>query len=243
MLHPDAVRAARIALEQALAAALGSAVLARRYRALHAAETGAQNAEAQARRRLKRRLLELCGYADADTGHALAAAQFEQAKGMTDRLGALTCLLQFGAPQAQAALDAFRQRHAGNAIALDKWFAVQAQTPGETALARVETLTADAAFTLRNPNRVHALIGSFARGNRSGFHRSDGAGYRFLTARLLDLDALNPQTAARMATAFNGWQRLEPVRREQARRALAALAAQAPLSRDLADILGRALAS
>ena len=242
-LHPDAVRAARIVLEQTLAAALGSAVLARRYRALHAAETGAQDAAAQARRRLKRRLLELCGHADADTGHALAAAQFEQAKGMTDRLGALTCLLQFGAPQAQAALDAFRQRHAGNAIALDKWFAVQAQTPGESALARVEALTADAAFTLRNPNRVHALIGSYARGNRSGFHRADGAGYRFLTARLLELDALNPQTAARMATAFNGWQRLEAIRREQARRALAALAAQAPLSRDLADILGRALAS
>ena len=242
-LHPDAVRAARIVLEQTLAAALGSAVLARRYRALHAAETGAQDAAAQARRRLKRRLLELCGHADADTGHALAAAQFEQAKGMTDRLGALTCLLQFGAPQAQAALDAFRQRHAGNAIALDKWFAVQAQTPGESVLARVEALTADAAFTLRNPNRVHALIGSYARGNRSGFHRADGAGYRFLTARLLELDALNPQTAARMATAFNGWQRLEAIRREQARRALAALAAQAPLSRDLADILGRALAS
>ena len=242
-LHPDAVRAARIVLEQTLATALGSAVLARRYRALHAAETGAQDAAAQARRRLKRRLLELCGHADADTGHALAAAQFEQAKGMTDRLGALTCLLQFGAPQAQAALDAFRQRHAGNAIALDKWFAVQAQTPGESALARVEALTADAAFTLRNPNRVHALIGSYARGNRSGFHRADGAGYRFLTARLLELDALNPQTAARMATAFNGWQRLEAIRREQARRALAALAAQAPLSRDLADILGRALAS
>ncbi len=242
-LHPDAVRAARIVLEQTLATALGSAVLARRYRALHAAETGAQDAAAQTRRRLKRRLLELCGHADADTGHALAAAQFEQAKGMTDRLGALTCLLQFGAPQAQAALDAFRQRHAGNAIALDKWFAVQAQTPGESALARVEALTADAAFTLRNPNRVHALIGSYARGNRSGFHRADGAGYRFLTARLLELDALNPQTAARMATAFNGWQRLEAIRREQARRALAALAAQAPLSRDLADILGRALAS
>ncbi len=241
-LNPDAVRAARIVLEQALAAALGSAILARRHRALDAAETGAQDAAAQARRRLKRRLLELCGHADADTGHALAAAQFEQAKGMTDRLGALTCLLQFGAPQAQTALDAFRQRHAGNAIALDKWFAVQAQVPGDGALARVEALTADAAFTLRNPNRVHALIGSYARGNRSGFHRADGAGYRFLTARLLELDALNPQTAARMATAFNGWQRLEPARREQARRALVALAAQAPLSRDLADILGRALA-
>ena len=241
-LHPDAVRAARCILERALASALGGTTLAQRYRELHAAESGAQDAAAQARRRLKRRLLELCCHADAGTGCALAAGQFEAARGMTDRLGALTCLLQFGAPQAASALDAFRLRHADNAIALDKWFAVQAQMPGEGALARVEALTADPAFTLRNPNRVHALIGSYARGNRSGFHRADGAGYRFLTARLLELDALNPQTAARLATAFNGWRRLEPVRREQARRTLAALAEQAPLSRDLADILGRALA-
>jgi aminopeptidase N len=90
---------------------------------------------------------------------------------------------------------------------------------------------------LKNPNRVHALLGAFVRGNPSGFHRTDGAGYRLLADRLIQLDALNPQLAARIATAFNGWQRLEPTRREAAHAAIAALARQENLSRNLTEIV------
>ena len=108
------------------------------------------------------------------------------------------------------------------------------------ALARVRALESDPKFTLKNPNRVQALIGTWARGNPSGFHRVDGEGYRWLAARLAELDALNPQVAARLATAFNGWQRLEPVRREQARAAVSGLA-EKRLSRNLAEIVGNML--
>jgi aminopeptidase N len=86
---------------------------------------------------------------------------------------------------------------------------------------------------------VQSLFGSFARGNATGFHRRDGAGYRWLGERLLELDAMNPQVAARLATAFNGWKKLEPVRREAAHAVVADLAARQDLSRDLTDILQR----
>ena len=137
----------------------------------------------------------------------------------------------------------FRRRHADNPLALDKWFAVQAQVPGERALERVRALESDPAFTLKNPNRARALLGTFASGNPSGFHRADGAGYALLAERLVALDALNPQIAARVATAFNGWQRLEPVRREAARQVLAGLAARPELSRNLAEIVAGVLKS
>jgi aminopeptidase N len=99
----------------------------------------------------------------------------------------------------------------------------------------------DAAFTLKNPNRVQSLLGAFVRGNPSGFHQPDGAGYRFLVERLRALDAMNPQVAARLATAFNGWQRLEPGRRAAAHAAITDLAGQAGLSRNLAEIIGNVL--
>ncbi|MEP6898214.1 MAG: aminopeptidase N C-terminal domain-containing protein, partial [Rhodanobacter sp.] len=159
------------------------------------------------------------------------------APGMTDRLAALTVLVRGNAPQADAALTDYRERYAGNALALDKWFAVQAQLPGEPALARVMMLENDPAFTLRNPNRVQALLGAFVRGNPSGFHRVDGAGYRLLSERLVTLDALNPQVAARLATAFNGSQRLEPRRREAARAAIGELSGRNGLSRNLVEIV------
>jgi aminopeptidase N len=85
------------------------------------------------------------------------------------------------------------------------------------------------------------LLGTFASANPSGFHRTDGAGYRLLAERLAQLDALNPQIAARLATAFNGWQRLEPVRREAAHSALQSLASREGLSRNLSEIVSNVL--
>jgi len=239
-VDPARIHALRQTLQRELAARIGAQVLAGRYRTLEAQASDALDAASQAQRRLRRRVLELLVLLDAAKAQALAAAQFDRAATMTDRLAALAVLVRSGAPQAAEALERYRTRHAGNALALDKWFAVQAQIPGEPALARVRTLQADAKFTLKNPNRVQALLGTWARGNPSGFHRVDGEGYRFLAARLAELDALNPQVAARLATAFNGWQRLEPARREQARAAVAELAGRR-LSRNLAEIVGNML--
>ncbi|MHB1284259.1 MAG: aminopeptidase N C-terminal domain-containing protein, partial [Metallibacterium scheffleri] len=140
------------------------------------------------------------------------------------------------------ALAAFRARHGQQPLVMDTWFAVQAEVAGVDALDTVRALLADAAFTLRNPNRVRAVLGTFARQNRTAFHRADGAGYALLVAQLQALDQLNPQTAAALAQAFNGWARLEPKRRALAESHLRALAATPGLSRNLADIVQRSLA-
>ncbi|MHB1056874.1 MAG: aminopeptidase N [Rhodanobacter sp.] len=240
-IDPQRIHHLRQKLQQRLAERLGVEALRRRHAALAAHASIELDAASQARRRLKRRVLELLSLVDKSGACELAAAQYRDAPGMTDRLAALAVLVRSDAPQADAALRDYRERHAGNALALDKWFAVQAQLPGEPALARVQKLEADPAFTLKNPNRVQSLLGAFVRNNPSGFHRVDGAGYRLLAERLVALDALNPQVAARLATAFNGWQRLEPQRREAARAAIVELAGHGGLSRNLAEIVGSVL--
>jgi aminopeptidase N len=238
---PARIHALRQALQRRLAGRLGADALHARYRSLAARTNLDLDAASQAARRLKRRVLELLALLDAERAFALAAAQYDGAPGMTDRLAALGVLVRGQAPQAEAALAHFRARYDDNALALDKWFAVQAQIPGEPALARVRALESDPKFTLKNPNRARALLGSWASGNPSGFHRADGAGYALYAERLAALDALNPQIAARLATAFNGWKRLEPVRREAARQAMAQLLGRAELSRNLGEILGNML--
>jgi aminopeptidase N len=236
-VDPQHIHALRQSLQRQLAERIGAEALHQRYLALAAHTNADLDAASQARRRLKRRVLELLGLIDSAVALPLAASQYDDAPGMTDRLAALAVLLRGNAPEAASALLYFRERYADNALALDKWFAVQAQVPGEAALDRVLALENDPAFTLKNPNRVQALLGAFVRGNPSGFHRLDGAGYRFLAERLVTLDALNPQLAARLATAFNGWQRLEPQRRAAARAAIAELAAHDRLSRNLTEIV------
>src|SRR5574337_431343 len=239
-VDPGRIHELRQALQRKLAERLGAEALEQRYRSLAADATIALDAPSQARRRLKRRVLELLELRDGERAGRLADAQYREAPGMTDRLAALAVLARGPADTGESALTDYRRRYADNALALDKWFAVQAQTPGK-ALPRVMKLEKDAAFTLRNPNRVQSLLGTFVRGNPSGFHRPDGAGYRFLTERLVALDTLNPQVAARLATAFNGWQRLESGRRALAQAAIEELAGHAGLSRNLAEIIGNVL--
>ncbi|SEP02349.1 aminopeptidase N [Luteibacter sp. UNC138MFCol5.1] len=236
---PDRIRAARQAMLRALAQRIGADALRTRYEKLRAATSAALDAKSQARRQLKRRVLDLIALVDKDTAVALAAAQYAEAPGMTDRLAAQSTLALHDPASAATTIAHFRQRYDGNALALDKWFALQAALPGDGALARVQALEADNAFTLKNPNRVQSLIGTFARANPTGFHRADGAAYRWLADRLVAIDGLNPQVAARVATAFNGWKRLEPVRREAAHAVVSELAARKDLSRDLTDILAR----
>jgi aminopeptidase N len=241
VVDPARIHALRQQLQQHLATRLGADRLDARFRRLAAQTTAALDAASQAGRRLKQRVLQLLALLDPALACDHAAAQYRDAPNMTDRLGALAVLARHGATRSAEPLAHYRARYADDPLALDKWFALQAQLPGEGALARVQALEADPAFTLKNPNRARALLGSYASGNPTGFHRVDGAGYRLYAERLLALDALNPQIAARLATAFNGWQRLEPQRRDLAHAALAGLAAHDKLSRNLAEIVGNML--
>ena len=237
VVDPQRIHELRLSLQQQLAERIGAKVLEQRYRDL-ARHTSAQlDPISQARRRLKRRVLELLALVDGASAYLLAQNQYNSAPAMTDRLAALAVLLRDQPAQAAPALQHYRRRYADNALAMDKWFAIQAQSTATDALDRVRALERDPAFTLKNPNRVHALLGTFVRSNLSGFHRTDGAGYQLLADRLIQLDALNPQLAARIATAFNGWQRLEPRRREAAHAVIAALARQENLSRNLTEIV------
>jgi aminopeptidase N len=95
---------------------------------------------------------------------------------------------------------------------------------------------------MANPNRVRSLIGAFAQGNQTQFNRPDGLGYEFVAERIMALDPANPQVAARMATAFKSWRALEAGRRAKAQAALKRIADAPKLSRDVSDIVARALA-
>jgi aminopeptidase N len=145
-------------------------------------------------------------------------------------------------PERQAAFDAFYERYKDDPLIIDKWFALQAMTPDPKTLDRVRALTGHPAFSMTNPNRVRSLIGAFAQGNATQFNRADGLGYEFVADRILALDPANPQVASRMTTAFKSWRVLESGRRGRAQAALQRIAAAPKLSRDVSDIVQRALA-
>ncbi|MEY4695766.1 MAG: hypothetical protein RIT14_194, partial [Pseudomonadota bacterium] len=234
---PDRIRAERRRMADALARRL-----APQLPGLMAslAEPGPFSPDARAAGRRALRLAALALLSRVDDGRAAAAA-YRSADNMTEELGALSSLLDIGKGQDELAL--FQTRWQGDRNVMDKWFALQIMlAQPDRAAALTDSLTRHPAFDWKNPNRFRAVIGALSA-NHAGFHHVSGAGYRLVADWLLTLDPLNPQTAARMSTAFETWPRYDASRRALIRAELARMAATPGLSRDLAEMVGRMLAA
>ncbi len=239
-VDPDAIFASRRALRAEIGAALEAALL-EAYQQMAESGPFSPDAASAGRRAVKNVCLDLLAADGSSAGIARAATQYRSADNMTDRIAALATLSYHAVPERQAAFDDFYRRYEGDALIIDKWFALQAVIPEVDTLDRVKRLTTHPAFSMSNPNRVRALIGNFAQANQTQFNRPDGAGYAFHADTMLGLDAANPQVAARLMTAFRSWRALEPQRRDRAEAELRRIAAAPSLSRDVNDIVTRTL--
>ncbi|MEM8623685.1 MAG: aminopeptidase N [Pseudomonadota bacterium] len=238
---PDAIHHALQTMRQALGERLGS-LLTETYGAMAVAGPYTPDAASAGQRALRNRCLTLFLASDSAEAHRTAETHFDDASNMTDSLAALTALVHSGAPGADARLEAFRARWSGDELVMDKWFAVQATAPLPGAVDRVEALTKDTAFSWKRPNRFRSVIASFGMANPVGFHAQSGAGYRFVAYWLIRLDALNPQTAARVCGCFESWRRYTPHRQALMRAELERIAALNDLSRNSREIVERLLA-
>jgi aminopeptidase N len=170
--------------------------------------------------------------------------RFKDADNMTDRANALAALMNSGHELATPALARFHAQFKNEELVLDKWFAMQAGTcdTGGQVLPAVRQLMAHPDFNLRNPNRARSVIFSYCSGNPGAFHRADAAGYVFWSERVMELDAINPQVAARLARALDRWKKLAEPYRSAAVEAIARVASKPDLSNDVREVVSRALA-
>lgn len=199
------------------------------------------DATAAGRRAMRNTALAyLAAAGDGEVGDLLAQ-QATAADNMTDRMAALVLLTEGDDPARVDALARFHDEFADDSLTIDKWFQVQAVAPRDDVLDDVERLMSNPAFSLQRPNKVRALIGAFSV-NPVGFHREDGAGYRFFVEQVQAIDTLNPQLAARLMTAMQRWRRLREPQRKHMRAALESVASSVQLSRDLYEIVSKSLA-
>ncbi|MDQ1259573.1 MAG: aminopeptidase, partial [Pseudomonadota bacterium] len=170
--------------------------------------------------------------------------RFKTAGNMTDRFNALAALVGSGNALAAPALERFHALFKHEPLVIDKWFALQAGSPdrGGNVLPMVRQLMQHADFSLKNPNRARSLVFSYCSANPGAFHRRDAAGYVFWSERVIELDAINPQVAARLARAMDRWKKLAEPWRTAAREAIARVAAREHLSNDVREVVTRALA-
>jgi aminopeptidase N len=236
---PEALFAAREGLRCTIATALRE-----RLEAIARAKSEtpfSPGADAAGRRALKSAARDLLASLGSQQTNLFVSA-VNDAQSMTETAAALEALGASGSAAFDDALARFYERWNANPLVIDKWFAIQASSPREDALARVENLRRHADFNTRNPNRVRSLAAAFAMRNPRAFHSADGGGYRFLAALAEEIDPQNPALAARLLTPFESWKRFDDVRQAHARAALERLVALPNLSKNTREVVERTLA-
>jgi aminopeptidase N len=239
-VNPDALHAARIALRYHLAQHLHDEFTAT-YAALAPNGPYQPTANDAARRALRNLCLDYLLELNTTEVRQLAWLQFQNADNMTDQFAALSALAQINCAECENALAEFYERWQHEALVVDKWLAVQAGSRLPDTLLAVRHLCGHPAFDPTNPNKVFALLRTFGA-NLVRFHAANGEGYGFLAEQIKMLDSRNPQVASRLTRCFDRWKKFDPERQRHSRTALESLRDHPGLSRNVAEIVTRALA-
>jgi aminopeptidase N len=174
---------------------------------------------------------------------SLALKQFKNADNMTDLYASLRILSHVDQTSFQKVCDIFFFRYRQNPLVINKWFAVQAMSSLDNTIANIKKLLNHRAFRIKNPNRVRALIGSFINKNHYHFHCVSGEGYELLGDKILVLNKINPQIAARLSSAFNHWKKYDEERQTLMKNQLTRILSEPDLSKNVYEIVSKAMGS
>ncbi len=240
VIDPLAIHEARRFVQKALAMELKESFLAT-YRENSEIGPYRIDQESIGRRSLKNICLAyLTELEDKDT-RSLCVKQFKKGGNMTDVMAALANLANNECPERKEALDAFYEQWKDDSLVMDKWLSIQAMSRLLNTLETVKALTRHPAFTIKNPNKVRALIGAFAQGNPARFHDPSGAGYEFLADQVMAIDPMNSQIAARLVSAFTLWKRYDENRKALMKEQLERILKTSGLSKDVYEIVSKSL--
>jgi len=167
--------------------------------------------------------------------------QFYQSKNMTDTICALVAIANHEGDQREAVINDFYEKWKNDTLVIDKWFSIQATSSHADTFERVKLLTSHTNFSIKNPNKVRALIGAFSQGNQLHFHNVSGGAYSFLSDYVIEIDKLNPQLASRLVTGFSFWKRFDKKRQSLMEAELCRIKQSEHLSTDVYEIVTKSL--
>ncbi|PIB96540.1 aminopeptidase N [Caulobacter sp. X] len=238
---PLALHEARDSLRVRIAVHLGD-LLRRLHGEMQSNGAFSADAEAAGRRALRNACADMLSADPHDDNLMRLVGHYEASRNMTDMIGGLYPLICIGGVAREKALSKFYSAWADEPLVLDKWFAIQARDTNPDALDRVIALTSHSAFEPTNPNRLRALVSTFANFNPARFHDPSGAGYRFLADQILAVDKFNPMTAARLIEPLGAWRRYRPELGALMRQELERIAAHPDLSKNVLELVTKSLA-
>ncbi|MCL4121521.1 UNVERIFIED_CONTAM: hypothetical protein GTU68_042543 [Idotea baltica] len=180
--------------------------------------------------------------AKTDVGESLVEAQYKSSDNMTDTMAAMVSANSAELSIRETLMNDFSEKWSHDGLVMDKWFILQGSNPSIEVLSTIKETMNHKAFSLKNPNRIRSLIGSFAANNAVNFHNKSGEGYAFLGDILLDLNVSNPQVASRLIDPLLKFKKYDSDRQTLMKEQLQRLADLDNLAKDLFEKVTKALA-
>ncbi len=196
---------------------------------------------AMSKRDLKNVALSYIGSLEQDDIMLRLYNEYKEASNMTDEIALFSIITNTESEYKEKLVDAFYKKWKNNSLVLDKWFSIQAVSGCFDTLTNMNKLVEHFDFSIKNPNKVRSLIGSFAMFNPVNFHRQDGKGYEFVGEQVIALDKINPQIASRIAAAFNNRKKYDKNRNDRMKQVLKKIISQPDLSKNVYEIVSNAL--
>ncbi len=234
-----AIRTAREALKLALASR-AEELLLRRYR--ENIDDGDYRPEpgAIASRRLKNICMAYLLHLQKAEYFELCGEQYRHADNMTDQIACLREIVHYRHEMRDSIVTRFHEQWKDTALVIDKWFGALGSSYIDNALEEVKPLFDHPDYSLHNPNRARSLLGAMIA-NTGAFHQAGGAGYEFAASKILALDSINPQVAARLANPFVHWRKLVPEQGKMMKLQVENMLAYGEISNDLNELLTTSL--
>ena len=175
-----------------------------------------------------------------------ARSQFDTADNLTDKLAALTMIVNSKSPAKIDVLNQAGHEWEGDPLLINKWITAQATAVCHdnemSILERIRVLSQyPSVFTYENPNSVYALVVAFMTNNPAEFHREDGSGYSYWYEMVTKMDPINPHVASRIARALDNWRRYDPDRAAKMHDVLVEVSGIPTLSPHVREVVMKAL--
>lgn len=210
------------------------------YRKFHGMAPTSRDTKAFGHRTLKNQALGYLSDLHDPEIQEIINAQYWDAKNMTDRMKAMTILADTETSYRDKVLCHFYEDWKNDSVVINKWFMTQATTERKQTLEDVKNLTKHPAFNISNPNNVYSLLRAFGS-NIVRFHDPKADAYEFYADKIIEIDAKNPQVAARLCAAFNFVKKLDPQMKDKAMQQIKRMVTVESLSKNSRELLQSAL--
>jgi len=191
-------------------------------------------------RALKNRCLGFLSALESDDIIDLVSQQYGESLTMTDRVVALDILENTTELLSEMALSDFYSKYRDDTLVMNKYFSILSASEREGTLDRVMALQNDEVYDEKVPNLVRSLIGVFAR-NYKHFHSKDGYGYKFVADKIIEIDAINPQMASGLCSAFKIYEKLNEINKKMMKVELERVVSTQSLSKNVYEIVSKIL--